>query len=63
MNYIAINPYRSSTSHGFANKWDYFKCSKEDRRLLLGHGMPVKDVSYSDGSPFYSTMGIRGLTI
>lgn len=61
--YVAINDYRSSTSHGFVNTWRVVSYrSKAERNKVLRDGLLVKDVWFSDGLPVYSTMGIRAAT-
>jgi len=53
--YVAINHYRTSTSHGFANTWRVHRCESAcERNRLLRDGLPVKD-----GSRCTTTMGIR----
>jgi hypothetical protein len=61
--YIAINSYRSSTSHGFGNTWIIYRCEPSVRAALLSKGLPVKDqCRASDRGPVFSTMGIRAAT-
>jgi hypothetical protein len=60
--YVAINSYRSSTSHGFGNTWDIRRCTPADRRKALRDGLPVGDCWLSDGIPIRSTMGVRPAT-
>lgn len=57
--YISINSYRSSTSHGFGNTWKPYRITRELRGKMLGRGLPVRDCCGMDGSPIFSTMGIR----
>ena len=61
-NYISINNYRSSTNKGFDNTWQVFRCSRKDRQSLLTEGLPCPDIRNSDGTPIYSTIGIRAST-
>lgn len=60
--YISINSYRSSTSAGFANTWKTYRLSSELRKKMLTIGLPVRDCCGMDGSPYYSTQGIRPAT-
>jgi hypothetical protein len=62
--YVAVNAYRSSTSPGFVNTWDIYRChSASDQRHILREGLPVSDMVLlgNDGkqSPCYSARGIR----
>ena len=60
--WIAVNNYRNSTSSGFSNTWQIYRCTAETRKRLLLTGLPVNDQCYGDGSPCLSTMGIRAVT-
>jgi hypothetical protein len=61
--YIAINSYRTSTDHGFANTWTVYRCEPRVRAALLSKGLAVSDqVRASDRGPVFSTMGIRPAT-
>ena len=62
--YIAVNNMRSSTSHGFGNTWDVYRCKDQaERNKILRRGLAVKDQALlmRDGKtrPVLSTMGIR----
>lgn len=60
---IAVNRYRSSTSDGFANTWQVYQCrDRAQQRRILRDGLPVSDVRGVDGTPCYSTLGIRTVT-
>lgn len=49
--YLMINDYRNSTSDGFSNTWILMRCkSRAERAQILRDGLPVKDVSYNDGT-------------
>lgn len=61
--FVAVNQYRSSTDHGFANTWRVYEClDAAHQRRILKHGLPVRDVCGIDGTPCYSTMGVRAAT-
>jgi hypothetical protein len=61
--YVAINSYRSETSHGFGNTWKIYRCEPAVRSALLTKGLPARDVCRaSDRGPVFSTMGIRAAT-
>ena len=64
---VAVNAYRTSTSHGFTNTWGVFRCKdREHQKIVLRDGLPVRDAMRidSDGrrSPVLSTMGVRPAT-
>lgn len=61
--YIAVNSYRSETSHGFSNTWRIYRCEPSVRNTILRRGLPAQDVCRaSDRGPVFSTMGIRAAT-
>lgn len=58
--YLAINAYRNSTGDGFANTWNVMRVkSRREQLRILAHGLPVHDIWFADGTPCYSTFGIR----
>jgi hypothetical protein len=61
--FVAINHYRSSTGAGFANTWRVHECKgKAQQSAILRDGLPVYDQWFADGSPVYSTKGVRAAT-
>ena len=57
--WIAINSKRTSVSDGFANTWTIYPCSYKTQRQLLIDGLPISDTWFTDGTPCWSTRGIR----
>lgn len=65
--FVAVNAYRSSTDHGFANTWGVMRCeSAKQQRHILNVGLPVGDQWWEDSDgkrhASISTMGIRAAT-
>lgn len=57
--FIAVNTYRSTTDHGFANTWAIYRClSRYEQHRMLSIGMPV--IHCSDPHP--TTFGLRPIT-